>query len=191
MERISIGELLYGICEAGRSASGGRKIDIVEKLTDAVEIIGNRDAIEKVFQGIPRNAIENTPDEGKIEVKTRVENMRLVAQVVDSGTGITPENQKLIFTGFFRTQDTEHYSTKTPYAFNAGGSGADLLRAKVFSERYGFDITFEISRCAFIPEDTDECPGSISRCKRGRSQCVSSGTVFSLAIPSISIENMD
>ena len=78
-----------------------------------------------------------------------------------------------------------HYSTKTPYVFNAGGSGADLLRAKVFSERYGFTIGFESTRCAFIPEDTDDCPGRVSRCPfiRDISECRASGTVFSLTIP--------
>jgi len=160
-------------------------VGIAEDLADEGEITGNRIALKKVFEGLLRNAIENTPDEGRIEVTTRLDDTRLVVEIRDFGTGITPENQKLIFTGFFHTQETDHYSTKTPYAFNAGGSGADLLRAKVFSERYGFSIGFESTRCAFIPEDTDECPGRISRCSfiDDASGCRASGTTFSLTIP--------
>jgi len=185
VERISPRELLHGICDAGRSAMGERKVGIAEDLADEGEITGNRIALKKVFEGLLRNAIENTPDEGRIEVTTRLDDTRLVVEIRDFGTGITPENQKLIFTGFFHTQETDHYSTKTPYAFNAGGSGADLLRAKVFSERYGFSIGFESTRCAFIPEDTDECPGRISRCSfiDDASGCRASGTTFSLTIP--------
>ena len=182
-ERISAPELLHDTCEACRMAMGERKVEIAEDVTDAGEITGDRDALKKVLEGVLRNAVENTPDEGKVEVRARLEHTRLVIEIRDRGTGITPENQKLIFTGFFHTQDTDHYSTKTPYAFNAGGSGADLLRAKVFSERYGFSIDFESTRCAFIPEDTDECPGRISRCTHDRWQCLASGTTFSVAIP--------
>jgi signal transduction histidine kinase len=185
VERISARELLHGVCDACRSAMAERKVEIAEDLTDEGEITGNRIALKKVFEGVLRNAIENTPDEGRVEVTTRLDDTHLVVEVRDFGTGITPENQKLIFTGFFHTQETDHYSTKTPYAFNAGGSGADLLRAKVFSERYGFSIGFESTRCAFIPEDTDECPGRISRCPfiDDVSGCRASGTTFCLTIP--------
>jgi len=185
VERISPRELLHKICQDARSAMGQRQVEIVEDLTDGGEIVANPDALTKVLEGILRNAIENTPDEGRVEVTTRLDDTRLLIEVRDYGTGITPENQKLIFTGFFHTQDTDHYSTKTPYAFNAGGSGADLLRAKVFSERYGFSIGFDSTRCGFIPEDTDECPGRISRCSfiDDVSGCRASGTTFSLTIP--------
>ncbi len=182
---IPMVEFLHAICEACRKATGGRKVEIAEDLGDAAEITANQAALRKVFDGILRNAVENTPDGGRIEVTARVDDQHLVVHVRDFGTGITDENQKLIFTGFFHTQDTEHYSTKTPYAFNAGGSGADLLRAKVFSERYGFEIAFDSTRCTFIPEDSDECPGRISSCRfvKDESGCRASGTVFTVKIP--------
>lgn len=103
----------------------------------------------------------------------------------DSGTGIAEENRKLIFTGFFHTRDTGRYSTKTPCAFNAAGAGADLLRAKVFPERRGFSIDFDSARCPFIPEDTGECPGRLSRCLHAGDgqEYRASGTVFALGIP--------
>ena len=148
-------------------------------------ITANRSALEKVCSGILRNAVENTPDQGRIEVTAKIEGDQMVIRFRDFGTGITAENQRLVFTGFFHTQDTNYYSTKAPYDFNAGGSGADLLRAKVFSERYGFEIDFESTRCSYMPEDIDECPGRISLCQfiGNRSDCFASGTIFSLRIP--------
>jgi signal transduction histidine kinase len=185
VEKIFPSKLVHDICDATRSAMGTREEEIVEVLIGEAEVITNQDALKKVLEGILRNAVENTPDEGRIEVATHLDGTCLVVKIRDFGTGITPENQRLIFTGFFHTQDTDHYSTKTPYAFYAGGSGADLLRAKVFSERYGFSIAFESTRCAFIPEDIDECPGRVSRCKfiHDISECRASGTVFSVTIP--------
>ncbi len=60
--------------------------------------------------------------------------------VKDYGIGIIVDHQRRIFEGFFTTQETAVYSSKKPFDFNAGGRGADLLRMKIFSERYRFSI---------------------------------------------------
>ena len=106
--------------------------------------------------------------------------------VHDLGIGITDENQRRIFEGFFMTQDTMAYSSKRPFDFNAGGKGADLLRMKIFSERFNFKIEVSSSRCRYIPLDTDECPGRISQCEfcKERADCFQSGsTVFNIYFP--------
>ena len=185
VEKLSVEDFLQVVCDKARRAMGNREVEIVQDFVKGITITANRSALEKVCSGILRNAIENTPDQGKIEVTAKIEGKQLVIHFQDFGTGITAENQKLLFTGFFHTQDTSYYSTKTPYDFNAGGSGADLLRAKVFSERYGFSIDFGSTRCSHLPEDTNQCPGRISLCKfiTDKSDCLASGTVFKLRIP--------
>jgi signal transduction histidine kinase len=184
-EKLLVEDFLQAICDKVRRAMGRREVEIVQDFVKGVTFTANRSALEKVCEGILRNAIENTPDQGNITVTSKIEGKQLVIRFQDFGTGITDENQKLLFTGFFHTQDTSYYSTKAPYDFDAGGSGADLLRAKVFSERYGFSIDFESSRCKYLPEDTDQCPGRISFCKfiDEKSDCLASGTVFTLKIP--------
>jgi signal transduction histidine kinase len=184
-EKLSVEDFLQSICDEARRAMGQREVEIVQDFVKGATITTNRDALEKVCRGILRNAIENTPDQGRIEVTAKIVGKQLVIHIQDFGTGITDENQKLLFTGFFHTQDTSYYSTKAPYDFNAGGSGADLLRAKVFSERYGFAIDFESTRCKYIPEDIDQCPGRISLCKfiGDKLDCLASGTVFTVKIP--------
>ena len=148
----------------------------------------HKDVLEKVCSGVLRNAIENTPDGGKVEVSARRDGKKVLMQFRDYGVGITAENQKLFFTGFFHTLDTNYYTSKEPYQFNAGGTGADLLRTKVFSQRFGFGIDFESTRCPYIPGDADVCPGSISACTcvKNKSDCAATGgTTFSLTIPLI------
>jgi signal transduction histidine kinase len=139
-----------------------------------------------VIDGLIKNAIENTPDEGEIEVfvKKKGEGSELVVR--DYGMGITEENQKRIFEGFFTTQETMSYSSKRPFDFNAGGKGADLLRMKIFSERYNFRIEMESSRCPCLPNGEDVCPGRISDCKfcKDRPGChQTGGTTFTLFFP--------
>jgi len=136
-----------------------------------------RDPLEKVLTGLIRNAIENTPDEGMIKVSVKDRDGEVELCVRDWGVGIVPEHQQKIFEGFFPTQDTDRYATGKPFAFNAGGRGADLLRMKIFSERFNFKLTMTSTRCKFIPTSSDLCAGRISRCSfcKGVDDCYESG----------------
>jgi signal transduction histidine kinase len=163
-----------------------RQVDIIPRLEPAPLIYMPLNALQKVVDGLIKNAIENTPDEGKIEVIVRRKDSGTQLVVQDYGVGITEDNQKQIFDGFFSTQGTMDYSTKKPFDFNAGGKGADLLRMKKFSERYNFDIEMTSSRCQFIPQEDDICPGRISECEfcTQVEDCYrSGGTGFSIYFP--------
>jgi signal transduction histidine kinase len=169
-----------------------RRLEIITDFVKGVSVHMDKEILQKTCAGLLKNAIENTPDEGRIEVRSRVANDGLFVEFRDYGVGITNENQGMIFGGFFHTQDTSCYSSKEPYAFNAGGAGADLLRIKVFSERCGFSVGFESNRCHVLPGDTDQCPGRISRCPniRDKSECVTSGgSLFTLGFRPQSIVN--
>ena len=85
--------------------------------------------------------------------------------VHDFGVALVKTLCQRIFEGFFPTQETNQYSTKKPFYFNAGGKGADLLRLKIFSERFNFKLDVASSRCRYIPLATDMCPGKISQCQ--------------------------
>jgi len=178
--------LLNDISNEAISSMQGRDLEIITSFEKGHEVNPDEKVLRKVFAGLLKNAIESTPDEGKIELSVRSTDHEICIDFRDYGLGISPQNQNLIFQGFFHTQDTMDYSTKKPYQFNAGGTGSELLRTKVFSERYGFSVGFESARCKFIPDDTDECPGKISKCPfiKSRSECLSSGgSTFSVRFP--------
>ncbi|OQX04923.1 MAG: hypothetical protein BWK80_52970 [Desulfobacteraceae bacterium IS3] len=122
------------------------------------------EVLEKIAEGLLRNAVENTPDSGRIEISVRKSKNDIEFEVRDFGVGITEENQRLIFENIFTTRETLAYSSGKPYHFNAGGKGFDLLRMKIFSERYHFNIRMISERCHFIPRDEDVCPGKIEDC---------------------------
>jgi PAS domain S-box-containing protein len=163
-----------------------REINIDTELKPSRHIWIPRDVLRKVVVGLIRNAIENTPDEGRIEIRVTGRGEGTEFTVRDYGVGITPDDQKRIFEGFFTTQETLNYSTKTPYDFNAGGKGADLLRMKIFSERYGFKMAMSSKRCPFKPDTSDVCPGRISQCalcKAGGGCHEFGGTTFTVFFP--------
>ncbi|MDA3916746.1 MAG: PAS domain S-box protein [Deltaproteobacteria bacterium] len=143
--------------------------------------------LNKMLTGLIRNAIENTPDNGKINLAVELKKSGIEFCVHDFGVGIVKDDQKRIFEGFFNTQETLLYSTKTPFAFNAGGKGADLLRTKIFSDRLGFTLKMESKRCVFLLDHSDiACPGDIEKCEfcHGQQDCLSSGgSVFTIFFP--------
>jgi len=96
----------------------------------------------KSFRGLLRNAIEATPDGGLISVGLREANGNVRLDIRDSGVGIDTELQKQLFHGFIHAGATDRYSSGRPYDFGAGGKGLDLQRIKLFSERYGFQLSF-------------------------------------------------
>ena len=166
-----------------RERSTGRELTLeVEGKKDISRPIPAR-VLRETLQGLLKNAVENTPDGGRIRVFLRLEGGTAHLGVEDTGIGITPENQKYLFDGLFPTQETDLYTSKKPYAFNAGGKGLDLLRCKLFGQCYGFRLDFQSRRCRHLPRNEDPCPGSISRCPHCRSpeDCAASGgTVFTL-----------
>ena len=164
-----------------------RAVAIEEHLKNVPSIMIPLEPLEKVIDGLLRNGIENTPGEGKIEVAVKRKGKGVLMMVHDYGVGIVEEAQRRIFEGFFATQNTMNYRTGMPFDFNAGGKGADLLRMKIFSERFHFKLEMESSRCRFIPREEDVCPGRISRCPfcTRKEDCYESGgTAFSLFFPS-------
>lgn len=193
IEKVAVHRLLDELCDEALSASHQRNLELTKGIEENLVVETDRKILGKVLAGFLKNAIENTPDEGKIEISARRENDQIHIGFRDYGVGISPQNQNLIFGGFFHTQDTMYYSSKRPYDFNAGGAGADLLRIKTFSERYGFSVGFSSSRCRFIPNDSDECPGTISKCQfiTDRSDCLGSGgSTFYVRFPDVCAEQI-
>jgi PAS domain S-box-containing protein len=183
---INIGSFLEKQIDLLKDEFSHRDIDIVTDIDDTSVAKLPEDVFRKVIRGLIRNAVENCPDKGKIEIaiKKRGKGSELVVR--DFGVGITEESQRRIFEGFFTTRETINYSSKRPYDFNAGGKGADLLRMMIFSERYNFKIRMGSVRCKYIPQEKDICPGNIDKCGfcKSKEDCLESGgTTFTLFFP--------
>ena len=154
-----------------------RKCLLNIQMDKAVAVYMPPEIIEKITTGIIRNAFEYTPDNSKIEIIIKKSENYSELIITDYGIGFTKEKLHLIFENYFAPPESIYYSTKNAYDFNAGGSGFDLLRIKIFSESYNFKIWINSNRCSLIPNDNDLCPGDIELCPICKSQndCFNSG----------------
>ena len=175
--RIDLDRFVGQFLEEIKPRFAHRQITLETQLEPVAPIHLPLEVMKKIVAGLVKNAVENTPDQGRVTVVVREEDKDVVFEVRDRGVGITVEKQTLIFNHFFATGDTMNYATKAPYDFNAGGKGFDLLRITLFSERYGFATKMISQRCGHIPTDKDLCPGIIERCKycKSPSDCEASG----------------
>ncbi len=145
-----------------------RKCRIKTRISAVPPIWMPADVIDKIVEGLVRNAIENTPDSGEITVSVRNGEIGPELEIRDTGVGISEENQRLIFENYFTTYDTMQYSSRQPYDFGAGGKGFDLLRLRIFSERYHFKLNLSSQQCNRMAQHSDICPGKIEDCAQSR-----------------------
>lgn len=121
--------------------------------------------LPKAFRQLILNAIKFTPDGGKIMVNGRSPQPNIIEIIIqDTGIGIDPANQELIFTKFFQTGEVNLHSTGQT-KFKGGGPGLGLAIAKGIIEAHNGKIWVESSG-----NDEQACPGSTFHIQLPRKQ---------------------
>jgi signal transduction histidine kinase len=183
MERIDIWNIAQKVLTKVQERASARELSFSLEGEPSLFVSSNAKVLEETLEGLLKNAVENTPDEGRIRLILEREGSTPLLRVQDGGVGISPEDQKYLFDGLYHIQATELYSSKKPFEFNAGGKGLDLLKARMAGRRYAFDLSVESRRCLFMKNELDECPGRISHCPQGRTieGCLNSGgSIFTI-----------
>ncbi len=185
-QKINLGRFVKESLENLRPRFAHRMCRLQTRIESTPPIRIPPEVLAKIVEGLIRNAVENTPDGSRIEVSVRKGSEGPQFEVTDFGVGISEEKKRLIFENYFSPSDTMQYSTRNPFDFRAGGRGFDLLRMKIFSERYKFKIRMTSKRCRFIPSEEDICPGKIGDCAHCHTEkdCLESGgTTIAVQFP--------
>jgi len=183
VQTLSMGSSIERMIAIINELSSHRNVRLLTDIKEDQYVLIDKDAFEKILMSLVKNAVENTPDGGMVLVSLGASSNTVEVVVKDRGVGITQESQSQIFGGFYHAKETDLYSTKKPFDFDAGGKGLELLRLKIFAEVYRFSTECESARCGHIPGESDSCPGVISKCPyvQGEEQCAQSGgTAFKL-----------
>ena len=161
-----------------------REINLKFDLTPGGRAVIPESVLFKSFRGVVRNAVESTPDGQSILISTRLNGQVTVLEIHDFGVGLDETLQKELFHGFVHAGSTGDYSTGAPWDFGAGGRGLDLLRIKIFSEKYGFHFFCSSRPCPYAADPG--CPGRVDKCNMvsGAEECSLAGeTVFCFEFP--------
>ena len=95
----------------------------------------DRDRLALSVHNLVGNALKYTPKGGKVTVTLTEQKGRLAVEVADTGIGIKPEEQELVFDRFYRSTD-DRVSKIT-------GTGLGLTLARDIARLHGGDITLD------------------------------------------------
>jgi len=154
LEATSLPAMLKRVLGDYTAAAADRQMHLELENVDGLPLIaGDPDLLLKVFKNLVSNAIKYTPDGGRITLRGgRVTDARLgdcvEVQVQDTGIGIDPDHQELIFEKFYQTGKVSLHSTGET-SFMGGGTGRGIISAhggRIWAESPGHDQV--------------DCPGS-------------------------------
>jgi len=153
---IQIRNLLEALKFEATSTTSARKqtveIDDFEGDRDWIYVDPSR--IMQALRNVFNNAIKYTPDGGTITMNGRTLPGLIEVTIMDTGIGISPENQAVIFEKFEQLGRVElHSSGKAK--FKGGGPGLGLPIARGILEAHGGSLWVESEGY-----DEKKCPGS-------------------------------
>jgi signal transduction histidine kinase/CheY-like chemotaxis protein len=149
-EPVLVAEILKGLAEELCPALETRQLTLTYSEAENLSTIeADRESLTKAFRELLSNAVKYTPDGGDIRVSGRElvsgnQDLDPYVEVIveDSGIGIAPEFQELIFAKFYRTGEvTLHSSSRTK--FKGGGPGLGLAIVRGIVEAHGGHVWAE------------------------------------------------
>jgi signal transduction histidine kinase len=135
----NVGELVQHEADLYRSQAEDHHINLLVDIhPDLPEALVDEDRISMVIRNLLNNAIRYTPAGGQVSLKISraVENLKqLQIEVIDTGSGISPDDLPHVFDRFYRADHSRSRSS--------GGSGIGLAIVKQLVEAHGGQVFVE------------------------------------------------
>lgn len=110
MEKFSLPQTIKTAIESVRSRAEEKSISLSCNIDKQVgTITGNEFSIEELTSNLLHNAVKYTPENGKVQVKSRIDGDDVIVEISDTGIGIAEEDQEKIFEEFFRAAGARKY----------------------------------------------------------------------------------
>lgn len=100
----SLPALVHEAAEAVRSLAASRGLSLHEDAEGAGEATVDPDRLREALDNLLRNAVEATPEGGRVELRARSDREGHVIEVADTGKGIAPEDLPRVFDLYFTTK---------------------------------------------------------------------------------------
>lgn len=135
MEKTDLGPIVDNCVNTFKVMAKNKGLRLEKDVkTSPINVLGDSDRLSQVFSNLLSNAIKYTK-EGRVKISARIKGKFASVAVEDTGLGMSPEDMKIVFSRFFRAEDS--YVRKTT------GSGLGLSIAKATIERHNGDIKVE------------------------------------------------
>lgn len=118
--------------EITRSLADQKSIELELQADEEVPCVGDAQRIRQIALNLMSNAVKFTPNGGRVRVIVRRHEDEAELEVTDTGMGIAPEHQQLIFEAFRQVDGSDTRQQK--------GTGLGLALVKKFAEAMGGSV---------------------------------------------------
>ncbi|MGB5632495.1 MAG: HAMP domain-containing sensor histidine kinase [Waterburya sp.] len=110
-----------------------KKIVFQSKFRDEIKVLGDMPQLARLFSNLLENALQYTPDEGRVSLDLYRQNRFAVISVRDTGIGIAPDQVSKVFDRFWRADKAR--------TRREGGTGLGLAISAAIVKRHGGKIS--------------------------------------------------
>ncbi len=134
IQPVDLNEIINGVVGIGKGLSKDKPIDLITDIQEKLPVTyGDKRRMRQVFLNIVSNAFKFTP-KGSITINAHATDTHLHVHVKDTGIGISPEHQKLVFESFKQAQND---------TLDTVGTGLGMPISKYFVESHRGRMWFE------------------------------------------------
>ncbi len=128
-EVVNLGKLIEGIVISHEVFVVDSGLSIEYHAEPNVQVVGDPDKISQAVANLISNAVRYTPEGGSILVDVRHEGQVAAIDVSDTGVGLSPEEEEMVFSRFWRADEGRNRAS--------GGLGIGLAVVKEIVDRHG------------------------------------------------------
>lgn len=133
-ERVDLHDLVMKGVDMFSGVAEARGVKLRAGRVDAAAVTGHRVHLRQVLNNLLDNAVKYTPSGGEVTVEVIVDEPFVRLKVIDTGAGMTAEEQQHIFQRFFRAESAR---TRSP---GVGGTGLGLSICQSVVHNHGGEI---------------------------------------------------
>jgi two-component system sensor histidine kinase BarA len=136
LEQFSVHDICEGMLNMFRPLAEKKNIDLRSQIAPDIPLL-RQDVgkLQQIVQNLLSNAIKFTPEGGRVLLKAETEALDLVLTVTDTGVGIAPEEQELVFEKFRQSGN--------PLTRKHAGTGLGLSIVRELSKLLGGEVTLK------------------------------------------------
>jgi signal transduction histidine kinase len=136
LEEFSIHDVCEGTLNMFRPLAEKKNVDIRGQVDPGIPVL-RQDVtkLQQILQNLLSNAIKFTPEGGRVVLKAQADPQFVILTITDTGVGIAPEEQELVFEKFRQSGN--------PLTREHAGTGLGLSIVRELSKLLGGDVSLQ------------------------------------------------